>query len=57
MITDHQPLVEIFKNDADILSHRLQRILICMHHYNFRILTSQDYIYPQLIGYPGIIIM
>ena len=40
MITDHKPLVIIFKKDATTLSHRPQRILLCIHQYNVRILYN-----------------
>ena len=45
VITDHKMLVVIFKKDVVSLSHRLQRIIFCIHHYNIRILSKLG---PQL---------
>ena len=45
MITDHNLLVAIFKNDVGSLSHRHQRILLRMHQNNIRILYKPE---PQL---------
>ena len=41
VITDHKPLVAVFKKDIAAMSHRLQRILLCIHQYNIRILFKQ----------------
>ena len=38
VITDHKPLMAIFKNDVATLSQKLQRILLCIHPYSIRIL-------------------
>ena len=41
VITDHKPLVAIFKKDVANLSHRLQWILLQINQYSIRILHKQ----------------
>ena len=45
MITHHKQLKAIFRKDMATLSHWLQRILLCIHQYNLRILFKLE---PQI---------
>ena len=38
IITDHKPLLAIFKKDVATLSHRIQCILLRIHQYQVRII-------------------
>ena len=38
IITDHKPLVTIFKKDSAVFSHRLQQILLRLYQYRVRII-------------------
>ena len=46
MITDHKPLVVIFKKDIASLSHRLQRMVLRILQYNIGIQYKP---FPQLL--------
>ena len=54
IITDHKPLIAIFKKDATTLSQRLQQILLRIHQYRVRIIYKPgqdllviDWLYRQ----------
>ena len=40
--TDHKPLLATFKKDVVTLSCRLERILLCIHQYNIKILYKPE---------------
>ena len=40
VITDHKPLLTIFKKDVATLSHQIQQILLKLHQYKARFYTN-----------------
>ena len=47
IVTDHKPLVAVFKKYVASLSHRLQRIILCIDQYNVKILYKPG---PQVLA-------
>ena len=40
IITDHKPLVAIFKKDVTVLSQRIQPMFLRIHHYRVRVINK-----------------